>query len=294
MTVAALFHQSDGHTFVTQFWLSQKSKQVNNMQDDNTDGNGGPRTQPFVFPATYFHDDGSIPENDETELHLLKARWHFQKNVAKNCIGDNDYSNFDATLVIEQMKEMKSSLKEYAKTCVWAKVKREANLKGMSHCNQRIICDKDLARALRSLTRNDRSEQMVFLVLYGWFRNSYNFETQTVDNWAQMNNYVIQIGSRGGRRRIKDPVLDRHGFGQIVKDARSDTIKTITRGMARDAMWKVVATNKSKQSEKNEVYHERRCAEGNTKFFVVVTENDVVRKHLLELSGYHMLTRTVL
>ena len=253
------------------------------MQRDDTDEVTGPKTQPFVFPATYFHDDGSIPENDEKELHLLKARWHFQKNVAKNCIGDNDYSNFDANHVIEQMREMKSSLKDYAKECVWNKVKREANHKGMSHGNQRIVRDKDLIDALKRLTRNDRSEQMVFLVLYGWFRNSYNFETETVDDWAKVNNYVIQMGSRGGRRRVKDPVLDRHGFGQIVKDARSDTIKTITRAMARDAMWKVVATNKSKQSEKNEVYHEKRCVVANTNFFVVVTNNDVVRKRMWEL-----------
>ena len=97
-----------------------------------------------------------------------------------------------------------------------------------------------------------------------------------VDDWAAKNKYIIQQGARCGRRRVKDPIMDRHGFGQIVKDARSDTIKTITRGMGRDAKWKVVATNKSKQSEKNEVYHERNCISNKGKFYVVTIEDIVV------------------
>jgi len=258
------------------------------MQRNNNDAVGGTLAQTFVFPATYFHDDGGIPENVETEIHHIKARWHFQRNFAKNCIGDNDYSTFDADLVIEQMRSMKSSLKEYAKERYWTTVKREANHKGMSLGNQHIVTNQDLCDALKRLTRDDRSEQMVYLVLYGWFRNSYNFETETVDEWAKKNNYVIQIGSRGGRRRVKDPIMDRHGFGQIVKDARSDTIKTITRGMAREAMWKVVATNKSKQSEKNEVYHEKKCITRKTKFYVVIIENEKVRKCLLEWWTKHI------
>lgn len=247
-------------------------------------------TETFVFPATYFNEDGGIPENLDTEIHHLKARWHFQRNVMKNGIGHNDYSTFDADLVIGQMRAMKSSLKEFAKQRYWVTAKKEANHKGMSNCNQRIVTNQDLCGSLKNLPRNERNEQMVYLVLYGWFRNSYNFEKETVDEWARVNNYVIQLGSRCGRRRVKDPVMDRHGFGQIVKDARSDTIKTITRGMARDAMWKVVATNKSKQSEKNEVYCEKRCVTRNTKFYVVITENELVRELLLESPKIHILT----
>jgi hypothetical protein len=246
------------------------------MEVNNSDESSGASTKQFVFPATYFNEDGGIPENLDTEIHNLKARWHFQLNVAKNSIGENDYSTFDADLVVAQMRAMKASLKEYAKERYWVTVKREANHKGMNHCNQRIVTNQDLCEALKRLKRDDRSEQMVYLVLYGWFRNCYKFEKETVDEWAKKNHYVIQMGTRCGRRRVKDPIMDRHGFGQIVKDSRSDTIKTIARGMARDAMWKVVATNKSKQSEKNEVYHEKRCVMRNTKFYVVVTESETV------------------
>ena len=66
---------------------------------------------------------------------------------------------------------------------------------------------------------------------------------------------------------MKNPIMDRHGFGQIVKDAQSDTNKKIIRGMAKDAWWKVVATNKWNQSK---VYRERQFISRAAKFFVVV------------------------
>jgi hypothetical protein len=229
--------------------------------------------EPFKFPANYFKDDGSIPENEESEIHNLKAKWHFQRNVAKTSMGENDYASFDAKLVIEQMKVMKSSLKEFTKEKYWQTVKKEAEKHGMTHCNQPITTNQDLCDALKNLTRDEVNEEKVYMVLYAWFRNSYRFEAETVDEWARKYNYVILKTSRLGRQRVKDPILDRHGFGQIVKDARSDTIKTITRGMIRDAKWKVVATNKSKQSEKNEVYYERNSISMKGKYYVVVSED---------------------
>lgn len=232
--------------------------------------------QPLMLPFTYFEEDGGIPDNADSELHMLLSRWHFQKNVPKNNIGINDNSLFDASLVIQQMQGMRSSLKDFAKEKYWFAVKREAVGKGLTNFNQPIVTNQDLCDALKNLPQTRENEERVYLILYAWFRNCYKFEKETVDEWATKNNYVIQMGTRGGRRRVKDPIMDRHGFGQIVKDARSDTIKTITRGMARDARWKVVATNKSKQSEKNEVYHERQCISRAGKFFVVVTDEAIV------------------
>lgn len=247
--------------------------------------------QPLLLPFTYFDEDGGIPENVESETHMLLSRWHFQKNVPKNSIGINDNALFDAALVIQQMQGMRSSLKDFAKERYWCLVKSEAVDRGLTNFNQQIVTNQDLCNALKNLVQSRENEEKVYLVLYAWFRNCYKFEKETVDDWAAKNNYVIQLGTRCGRRRIKDPFMDRHGFGQIVKDARSDTIKTITRGMARDAKWKVVATNKSKQSEKNEVYHERQCITRAGKFYVVTMEEMAVsewkcwkREHVILLT----------
>ena len=240
-------------------------------------GDGAPPHEgPLILPFSYFDEDGGIPDNVESDTHLLLSRWHFQKNVPKNNIGINDNSFFDAAAVIQQMQTMKSSLKDFAKEKYWCMVKKEAVDKGLTNFNQPIVTNQDLCDALKNLTQNRENEEKVYLILYAWFRNSYKFEKEAVDDWATKNNYIIQTGTRCGRRRVKDPIMDRHGFGQIVKDARSDTIKTITRGMARDANWKVVATNKSKQSEKNEIYHERQCISRAAKFYVVTKVDAVV------------------
>jgi hypothetical protein len=232
-----------------------------------------PIKKTIALPANYFKDDGSIPENVEEEMHNLRALWHFQRNVPTTTMGENDYAEFDAGLVIQQRKTMKHSLKEFTKDRYWELVKKKAAELGMTNCNHEIVLNQDLCDALKNLTRDERNEEKVYLVLYAWFRNKYQFEADTVDEWAKENNYTIQIGSRLGRQRMKDPILDRHGFGQIVKDARSDTIKTITRSMMRDTKWKVVATNKSKQSEKNEVYYERNCISITGRYYVVVAED---------------------
>lgn len=123
------------------------------------------------------------------------------------------------------------------------------------------MINQDLSDALKNLPRNEENEDKVYMVLYAWFRNTYRFEADTVDEWGKMHNYSI---------------LDRHGFGRIVKDARSDTIKTITRAMMRNAKWKVVATNKSKQSEENEVYYERNGLTREGKYYVVIAEDTQV------------------
>lgn len=89
---------------------------------------------------------------------------------------------------------------------------------------------------------------------------------------------------RAGNKRSKDPLLDRHGFGQIVKDARSDTIKTITRLMQREAGRKVVATNKSSQSEKNELYEEWKCLTKPGRFYVVTPMEKQVSSEVIHTS----------
>ena len=69
----------------------------------------------------------------------------------KNGIGHKDYSTFDADLVLGQMRAMKSSLKEFAKQRYWVTAKKEANHKGMSNCNQRIVTNQDLCDSLKNL-----------------------------------------------------------------------------------------------------------------------------------------------
>jgi hypothetical protein len=238
------------------------------------DGNVDVCERTIEFPSTYFNEDGSVPEN--VEVHLLMARWHLQRNVPKNSMGENDYGAFNAESVIAQMMSMRSSLKDFAKQRYWCLVKQKAVALGLTNLNQSIVTNQDLCEALKNVPRNRDNEEKMYLVLYSWFRNLYCFEMETVDAWAAKNNYIINQAARLGRQRTKDPIMDRHGFGQIVKNARSDTIKTIARGMGRDAKWKVVATNKQAQSEKNEVYHERTCISQKGKFYVVITEETVV------------------
>jgi hypothetical protein len=230
-----------------------------------------------VFPCNYFYLDGGIPADKLEEVQELKSRWHFQIGTPKNDVGENDYAHFEAQLVIGQMERMKTSLKEFAKERYWMRAKTEARCVGMENLSQKIVTNQDLCDCLNNLQRSQANEQNVYLTLYGWFRNHYWFEQETVDLWAAKMNYRILLGKRTGNKRAKDPLLGRHGFGQIVKDARSDTIKTITRSMQRESGWKVVATNKSSQSDKNELYEEQKCMTKTGKFYIVTPLEKQVR-----------------
>ena len=77
-------------------------------------GDGAPQHEGLlILPFSYFDEDGGIPDNVESDTHLLLPLWHFQKNVPKNNIGINDNSFFNAAAVIQQMQTMKSSLKDF-------------------------------------------------------------------------------------------------------------------------------------------------------------------------------------
>jgi hypothetical protein len=254
------------------------------MDKENTplEENGGIQginsERKHVFPFNYFDLEGGIPKDNPEEQHLLKGLWDFQIGAPKNSLGGNNFLDFKPDLVIEQMQRMKCSLRDFTKERYWSMAKSEAICLGLTNMNQKIVTNHDLCECLSNLKRTPEHEEAVFNALYAWFRNQYFFEKETVDLWAAKMNYGILQGKRTGSQRVKDPVMDRHGFGQIVKDARSDTIKTITRTMEREAGWKVVATNKQSQSEKNQLYEERRATGKTGKYFVVTALTKKVRR----------------
>ena len=47
------------------------------------------------------------------------------------------------------------------------------------------MINQDLSDALKNLPRNEENEDKVYMVLYAWFRNTYRFEADTVDEWGK-------------------------------------------------------------------------------------------------------------
>ena len=220
----------------------------------------------YKYPYNYFElKEGTIlnSEND------LRQRWEYRKSRQESGSGLIDVVGFDREAMIDEMKVVRNSLRDFAQLKYMEYIRPLLKLNGFVRKDgQGCVLMDDVCSLVKNKTDVTMEKSDALFEIFHFKTN--NWTSDTVDAWAQENRIWLEIPeSVESLTRQRNNNFYRGCFGPIVKSARMISVKKIMRNMWNGLGWKL-AISKNQSDDRTNIYTSKTWGGDRThKYYIV-------------------------
>ena len=212
-------------------------------QKDNDVLSQAERSEFLCYPRNFFDRiTGALPKDEEAACCL----WAYRKGRPNNGSGNADMVSADGAAMLNEMKEIRESLRRFVMDEFLADMCQMASRLGMQiQSNAEVlVTPSDFKKILRWLINNPRNQKMVYDVVHKFHRDRF-WIAHAVDKWFECEKMMLEgevrIQKENGKC-AKFFATDRGGFTAVARAVKAQLVKSYMLHMLRNAGWCIATT----------------------------------------------------
>ena len=242
---------------------------TSNEQNDNDVLSQAERSEFLRYPRNFFDRiTGALPKDEEAASCL----WAYRKGRQNNGSGNADMVSADGRAMLNEMKDIRESLRRFVMDEFLADMRQMARrLEMQIQSNAEVpVTPSDFKKILRWLINNPRNQKMVYDVFHKFHRDRF-WIADAVDKWFEGEKMMLEgevrIQKENGKC-AKIFVTDRGGFTAIARAVKAQLVKSYMLHMLRNAGWCIATTYRKTETTKT-VYTKIKLPDCKDHYYVV-------------------------
>ena len=216
---------------------------TSNEQNDNDVLSQAERSEFLRYPRNFFDRiTGALPKDEEAASCL----WAYKKGRQNNGSGIADMVSADGGAMLNEMKDIRESLRRFVMDGFLADMHQVARHSEMQiQSNPEVpVTPSDFKKILRWLINNPRIQKMVYDVFRKFHRDRF-WIANAVDKWFEHQKMMLEgevwIQKENGKC-AKFFATDRGCFTAVARAVKAQLVKSYMLHMLRNAGWCIATT----------------------------------------------------
>ena len=227
------------------------------------------RSEFLRYPRNFFdRNTGALPK-DEAAASCL---WAYRKGRPNNGSGNADMVSADGGAMLNEMKEIRESLRRFVMDEFLADMRQMARRSGMQiQSNAEVlVTPSDFKKILRWIIHNPENQKMVYDVVHKFHRDRF-WIANAVDKWFEREKMMLEgevrIQKENGKC-AKFFATDRGGFSAVACAVKAQLVKSYMLHMLQNAGWCIATTYRKTETTKT-VYTKIKLPDCKDHYYVV-------------------------
>ena len=224
---------------------------TSNEQKDNDVLSQAAWSEFLRYPRNFFDRiTGAHPKDEEAGTCL----WAYREGRPNNGSGNADMVSVDGAAMLNEMKEIRESLRRFVMDDFLADMRQMASRSGMQiQSNAEVpVTPSDFKKILRWLINNPRNQKMVYDFVHKFHRDRF-WIANAVDKWFEREKMMLegeaQIQKENGKC-AKFFAIDCGGFTAIARAVKEQVVKSYMLHMLRNTGWCIATTYRKTETTK--------------------------------------------
>ena len=242
---------------------------TSNEQNDNDVLSQAERSEFLRYPRNFFDRiTGALPKDEEAASCL----WAYRKGRQNNGSGNADMVSADSGAMLNEMKDIRESLRRFVMDEFLADMRQMARRSEMQiQSNAEVLgTPSDFKKILRWLINNPRNQKMVYDVVHKFHRDRF-WIADAVDKWFECEKMMLEgevpIQKENGKC-AKFFATDHGGFTAVAQAVKAQLVKSYMLHMLRNVGWCIVTTYRKTKTTKT-VYTKIKLPDCKDHYYVV-------------------------
>ena len=240
-----------------------------NEQDDIDVLSQAERSEFLRYPRNFFdRATGALPKDEEAASCL----WAYRKDRPNNGSGNADMVSADGGAMLNEMKDIRGSLRSFVMDEFLADMHQIARCSGTQiQSNAEVpVTPSDFKKILRWLINSRRNQKMVYDVFHKFHRDRF-WMANAVDKWFKREKMMLEgevrIQKENGKC-AKFFATYRGGFTAVAQAVKAQLVKSYMLHMLRNAGWCIATTYRKTETTKT-VYTKIKLPDCKEHYYVV-------------------------
>ena len=238
-------------------------------QKDNDVLSQTERSEFLRYPRKFFDRiTGALPKDEEAASCL----WAYRKGRPNNGSGNADMVSADGAAMLNEMNEIRESLRRFVMDEFLVDMRQMASRSGMQiQSNAEVpVTPSDFNKILRWLFNNPRIQKMVYDVVHKFHRDRF-WIAHGVDKWFEHEKMMLEgevrIQKENGKC-AKFFATDRGGFTAVARAVMAQLVKSYMLHMLRNTGWCIATTYRKTETTKT-VYTKIKLPDCKDHYYMV-------------------------